>query len=121
MIAYGASIQAIDVQSSLNIMFGSFPTFQQTVTALSNSSPKCAPTDLYCQAGQGVAQATAYVGGAIAYPAILGFNILGRIIAFGSLMQVITFGQGTGSLSAIPFGGLFLVALIIPIALYAVK
>jgi hypothetical protein len=121
MIAYGSSIASIDVQTNMNIIFGSFPTFQQTVNSLGNSSPKCAPWDAFCQAGQGVAQATAYIGAAIAYPSILGFNLLGRVVAFGSLMQQITFGQGTGSLSTIPFGNLFLVAILIPIVLYAVK
>src|SRR5690242_16911962 len=105
MLAYGSSIQALDVQTSLNIIFGPFPTFQQTISAISPST-KCAAWDALCIAGQGVAQSTAYIGAVIAYPSILGFNVLGRFVTFGVLMQQITFGQGTGSLSQIPFGGL---------------
>ena len=121
MVAYGSSIPSNNIQTSLNNIFAPFPTFQQTLQSLSGPANKCGDLDFGCQAAAGVAQATAYIGAAIGYPAVLGFNVIGRIVTFGGLMQQLTFGQGTDSLAAIPFGGLFLVAMIIPIVLYAVK
>jgi hypothetical protein len=121
MLAYGASIPTTNVQSALNNIFAPFPTFDQTVAALSGPQSHCGITDFGCQASQGVAQATAWLGAVFAWPATLGFSVINRVVIFGSLMQAITFGTGTGSLAAIPFGGLFLLALIIPIALYTIK
>lgn len=121
MLAYGASIPGIGVQTSLNAIFANFPTFTDVVHSLSGPSTSCGSLDFGCQASAGVATATAYIGAVFAYPAVLGFNLLGRVIIFGTLMQQITFGQGTGSLSAIPFGALFLLAILIPVALYTIK
>ena len=114
-IAYGASIPTVDVQGNMNTLFAGWPTFQQTVSALSPKSANCASWDWGCQAAAGVAQATAFVGATIAYPGILAASALSRITSFGNLMSFVTFGSTT-SFGSVPFGNLFLLALFIVVA-----
>ena len=115
-IAYGASIPGADVQSNMNTLFAGWPTFQQTLQALSpKSSTSCASWDGYCQAAQGIAQATAFIGATIAYPGVLAGSALSRITSFGNLMSFVTFGT-TSSFMSVPFGNLFLLALFIVVA-----
>lgn len=115
-IAYGTSIPSFDVQGNMNTLFAGWPTFQQTVSALSPKSANCASWDWGCQAAAGVAQATAFVGATIAYPGILAASALSRITSFGNLMSFVTFGTAT-SFGSIPFGNLFLLGLFVVIAI----
>lgn len=114
-IAFGQTIPNNNVQANMNTLFAGWPTFQDTVNALSTPQKNCAAWDWSCQAAAGVAQATGFVGAVLAYPAILGDSFLARISAFGSLMSQVTFGS-TGSIGTIPFGNLFLLALFVVIA-----
>jgi hypothetical protein len=118
-IAYGQTLQAADVQTNMSTLFAGWPTFQQVVASLTPSSTKCAAWDFGCQASQGVAQATGFLGAVLAYPSILGGSILSRVSAFGNLMALVTFGPAS-SLASIPFGALFLfgLALIVVIEVF---
>jgi len=114
MIAYGVTIPNADVQNNMNQLFASWPTFQQTANSLTTPS-KCASWDWGCQASAGVAQATGFIGAAIAYPGILAGSFLSRITSFGSLIGFVTFGSVT-AFGTVPFGNLFLLALFLIVA-----
>jgi hypothetical protein len=119
MVSYGAAIQTADIQNNMTILFAGWPTFQQTLSALTTPIKGCASWDWGCQAAAGVAQATAFVGAVLAYPGVLFISALSRINAFGNLIAFTTFGS-TGSIASIPFGPLFLfgLALIVLISVF---
>jgi len=120
MVAYGQTIQSADVQNNMNQIFAGWPTFQQTVTSLSGPGKTCGSLDFGCQASAGIAQATAFIGAAIAYPGVLAGSALSRISAFGNLLSLFTFGP-ISALGAIPFGTLFAVALLLVVAIEAFR
>jgi len=60
MLAYGSTFQQANVQASMNQLFAPWPTFQQTVQALTGPAKACGGLDFGCQASAGVAQATAF-------------------------------------------------------------
>lgn len=116
IIAFGQTIPNANVQQSMNAIFAGWPTFQDTVTALSPKQANCAAWDWSCQASNGVASATGFVGAVLAYPAILGTSFLNRITNFGNLMTFVTFGSVT-AFGTVPFGNLFLLALFVVVAI----
>lgn len=120
MVAYGQSIGTANIQSNMNTVFSSWPTFQDTVTALTSPIKNCSAWDWGCQASSDVAHATAFIGAVIAYPSILAASALGRLNAFGNLFGFVLFGT-TSSFSAIPFGSLFLLGLIFIAAIEAFR
>lgn len=115
-VPFGLAMGGPDVSNMLNTIFGSWPSFQGTVAAIHPATASCASWDWGCQASAGVAQATAFIGAAIAYPGVLAGSALNRISTFGNLATLITLGP-SASISAIPiFGPLFVLALLIIIA-----
>jgi len=120
MLAYGSTFQQANVQASMNQLFAPWPTFQQTVQALTGPAKACGGLDFGCQASAGVAQATAYIGAVLGYPGVLGGSILSRISAFGNLLGLVTFGPAS-AFSTIPFGLLFFAALILVVVIEAFR
>jgi hypothetical protein len=120
MVAFGQTIPNADVQNNMNTLFAGWPTFQQTVTALSSPIKNCASWDWSCQAAAGVAQATAFVGAAIAYPGVLAGSALSRVTSFGNLLSFVTFGSAT-AFGTVPFGNLFLLALFLVVTILLFK
>lgn len=115
-VPFGLAVGGPDVSNMLNTIFGTWPTFQQTVNAIHPATTSCAAWDWGCSASQGVAQATAFIGAAIAYPGVLAGSALNRISTFGNLATFITLGPTT-SVAAIPIvGPLLVLALVIVIA-----
>ncbi|TMI42703.1 hypothetical protein E6H23_04295 [Candidatus Bathyarchaeota archaeon] len=115
MVTYGQSIPSANVQNSMTQLFAPWPTFQDTTRALTGPGKGCGSLDFGCQASAGIAQATAYIGAVIGYPAVLAGSVLSRISAFGSLLGFVTFGSAT-SFGAVPLGSLFLLALFLVVA-----
>jgi hypothetical protein len=120
MVAYGQTIAAADVQTNMNNLFAGWPSFQQTVQALTGPSKNCGIVDFGCQASAGVATATAYIGAVFAYPAILAGSLLSRISSFGNLLGLVTFGP-VAAVNTIPYGNLFLLALFLVVIILAFK
>ena len=100
-IPFGIAFGGADVQNLLSSIFAPWPTFQQTVSALSPKASSCSAWDWGCQASAGVAQATGFIGAAIGYPGVIAASALNRISAFGVVSTTLTFGPTT-SLLTIP-------------------
>ena len=111
-IPFGIATNAINVNATVNTIFGPWPTFEGTAAAFTGPAKSCGFLDFGCQASAGIAQATAFVGAVLAFPGLLAGSALARISAFGNLGTLVLFGSST-SLNAIPGANFFILALII--------
>lgn len=101
LIAYGASAAGINLQSSLNSIFS--PVSAPSV--LFQNPKGCSFFDVGCNAAN-VALATEQVAVALEYPGILIFTLVGRTVAFITLINTTLFGALAAS-NAVPFLELF--------------
>jgi hypothetical protein len=101
LTAYGASTAGLDLVGSLNGIFAPV-----SPPAILFQNPKgCSFFDVACNAAN-VAQATEQVAVAIEYPGILIFTLVGRTIAFVTLINTALFGTLATS-ATVPFLELF--------------
>ena len=107
--AYGIGIGGPDVQTSYNNIFTSpFPDLSAVLNA---PQKNCSVWDIQCNASN-VASATAQIALALEYPGIVIFNILGKIVAFGTLLVTVLFGPTVG-VASVPFLNLFVPLMIL--------
>ena len=107
--AYGIGVGGVDVATSYNNIFTSpFPDLSSVLNA---PQQNCSVYDIRCNAAN-LSTATAQIALAIEYPGIVIFNILGKIVAFGSLLLAVLFGPAVGAAS-VPFLNLFIPLMIL--------
>ena len=109
-ISFGGTIALGDVQSTIIVVIRPFQTPGDVYNQLVGSQPSCGPVDFGCQAAKGVAQATSAIAASIGYPGYVGYDITGRLVAFGQLMNTLI-GSPIGAAGAVPFAILFILGL----------
>lgn len=106
LVAYGtAGGLGINVQASINGLFAPWPNLGTTALR------QCQNTDAGCIANN-LALSTEHIAAAVTYPAILFFNILGRINAFFSAITGVFFGPEVG-VQTVPFLDIIFLGIIV--------
>ena len=118
LLAYGSAVTGSNPLTTINNLFAPFPSFQTVVSSLTPGTSKCAAWDFTCQASNGVATATGYVGAVIAYPNILIWGVIGRIQGFASSVTNVIFGPANG-LASVPYIP-FVIAILLLMAGYEI-
>jgi len=116
MLAFGQTFAAADVQNNMNQLFARWPTLADSV----RQSPSCSNTDIFCVAQAGIASATAFIAVPFLWLGALVASALLRLSAFGNLLGIVTFGPAT-AVSTIPFGAIFILALLLAVAIEAFR